>query len=200
MFEVLSTPEPNDTAKAIVSKIRAHCTPSSEAYEKGGDHLILAVADWIENPPEWVHAPWVVAATPEPDEWCMDEKCDHRHWRSGSMPTHKRGAQCPLITTPEPEPSDEPPTREARMNEIVMILTGHSAEQLARFEMEGWNYSWQYAMADKILHSQAVAPAEVTREEIWNVLGPFIGSARIESAIDALESEFRISHRNEAVK
>lgn len=66
-LEVLSTPEPNDMAKAIVQKIRAHCTPSSEAYEKGGDFLIYAVADWIENPPEWVHAPWVAAATPEPE-------------------------------------------------------------------------------------------------------------------------------------
>jgi hypothetical protein len=29
------------------------------------------------------------------DEWCREESCQHRHWRSGSMPTHKRGRDCP---------------------------------------------------------------------------------------------------------
>lgn len=28
-------------------------------------------------------------------EWCMEERCQHRHWRSGSMPTHRRGEDCP---------------------------------------------------------------------------------------------------------
>lgn len=46
------------TVESIVATVRAHCTPSSEAYEKGGDFLIYAVADWIENPPEWVHSTW----------------------------------------------------------------------------------------------------------------------------------------------
>lgn len=39
--------------KAIADQVRANCTPTSEAYEKGGDVLVYAVADWIENPPEW---------------------------------------------------------------------------------------------------------------------------------------------------
>lgn len=43
---------------SIVASIRANCTPSSKAYEAGGDVLIAAVADWIENPPEWVQATW----------------------------------------------------------------------------------------------------------------------------------------------
>jgi hypothetical protein len=47
------------TARDIVDKIRRHCTPSVEAYAQGGDHLIGAVADWIESPPEWVNASWV---------------------------------------------------------------------------------------------------------------------------------------------
>lgn len=38
----------------IVREVRNHCTPSSVAYAAGGDSLIYAVADWIENPPEWV--------------------------------------------------------------------------------------------------------------------------------------------------
>lgn len=52
--------------KAIADQIRANCTPSSEAYDKGGDVLIAAVADWVENPPEWsaFRAP---AALPERD-------------------------------------------------------------------------------------------------------------------------------------
>lgn len=48
------------TARAITEKVRLNCTPSSEAYERGGDFLIREVADWIDNPPEWVKAPWVV--------------------------------------------------------------------------------------------------------------------------------------------
>lgn len=39
--------------KAIADQVRRNCTPSSEAYSKGGDALIYAVCDWIENPPEW---------------------------------------------------------------------------------------------------------------------------------------------------
>lgn len=27
--------------------------------------------------------------------WCMREDCRHRNWRSGSMPTHRRGDDCP---------------------------------------------------------------------------------------------------------
>lgn len=41
--------------KAIADQVRRNCTPSSEAYTKGGDVLIYAVADWIENPPERSH-------------------------------------------------------------------------------------------------------------------------------------------------
>lgn len=48
--------------------------------------------------------------TPQEDEWCREESCQHRHWGSGSMPTHRRGADCP-----EPEPAHEmfPGTTEA---------------------------------------------------------------------------------------
>lgn len=42
----------------IVTAVRQNCTPPNEAYSLGGDHLIAAVADWIENPPDWVNAPW----------------------------------------------------------------------------------------------------------------------------------------------
>ena len=29
------------------------------------------------------------------DEWCYEENCRYRHWRSGNMPTHMRGRECP---------------------------------------------------------------------------------------------------------
>lgn len=32
------------------------------------------------------------------DEWCREETCRYRHWRSGSMPTHKRGSDCPPVS------------------------------------------------------------------------------------------------------
>ena len=46
------------TAADIVTKVRANCTLPSELVLKGGDQIIYAVADWIENPPEWVKASW----------------------------------------------------------------------------------------------------------------------------------------------
>ena len=54
--EVLATADRgNESAwrKAIADQVRRNYTPSGEAYEKGGDALIYAVCDWIENPPEW---------------------------------------------------------------------------------------------------------------------------------------------------
>lgn len=29
------------------------------------------------------------------DEYCRREDCRYRHWRSGPMPTHRRGTECP---------------------------------------------------------------------------------------------------------
>ena len=36
---------------------------------------------------------------PAPDPWCREESCRHRHWRSGDMPTHRRGEGCPAPDT-----------------------------------------------------------------------------------------------------
>jgi hypothetical protein len=52
----------------------------------GHGHLAAdgdVVGGWVE---QWAH---------ECAEWCRSEKCQWRHWRSGSVPTHKRGADCP---------------------------------------------------------------------------------------------------------
>jgi hypothetical protein len=47
------------TAASIVTKVRQNCTITMDAHDRGGDFLIRAVAEWIENPPEWVGASWV---------------------------------------------------------------------------------------------------------------------------------------------
>lgn len=46
----------------------------------------------------------LLALVPEPagSPWCYAEDC--RYWRSGSMPTHERGAHCP---EPTPVSTDE---------------------------------------------------------------------------------------------
>lgn len=46
--------ETTSARSEIAEQVRRHCTPSSEAYTRGGDFMIRAVADWIENPPGWV--------------------------------------------------------------------------------------------------------------------------------------------------
>lgn len=47
-----ASPE-SEWRKAIADQVRRNCSPSHEAYQKGGDALIYAVADWIEHPPAW---------------------------------------------------------------------------------------------------------------------------------------------------
>lgn len=47
-------------AAHIAQRVRSNCTPSAEAYRLGGDRLVYEVADWIENPPEWVTTVWQI--------------------------------------------------------------------------------------------------------------------------------------------
>lgn len=54
------------TVESIAASIRANCTPPAEAYQAGGDALIASVADWIENPPEWVKSTWADQARANP--------------------------------------------------------------------------------------------------------------------------------------
>lgn len=43
--------------------------------------------------------PYAIPTAEQPvDEWCREERCEYRHWASGSMPTHKRGHRCPAPT------------------------------------------------------------------------------------------------------
>ena len=53
-----------ETRRDIAHQVRAHCTPSIEAYERGGDILIAAVADWIASPPPWALSARAVEEAP----------------------------------------------------------------------------------------------------------------------------------------
>lgn len=55
------------------------------------DHVAEVIAALMPEASESVE--WV-AESVDP-EWCYSENCRHRHWRSGSMPTHRLGADCP---------------------------------------------------------------------------------------------------------
>jgi hypothetical protein len=48
----------HEVAADIAARIRANYTASANTYAHGGDFLVEAVADWIENPPEWVDVSW----------------------------------------------------------------------------------------------------------------------------------------------
>lgn len=56
-----------ETVAAIAISVNNNCTPSSEAYTRGGDALIVAVAEWIGSPPEFITSEWarVVRAAKE---------------------------------------------------------------------------------------------------------------------------------------
>lgn len=41
----------------IAEQVRRNCTLDWETVKKGGDALVYAVADWIENPPDWSALP-----------------------------------------------------------------------------------------------------------------------------------------------
>lgn len=64
---VIDVPDPvtREALKTVADAIRRNCTPDWDAYQSGGDALIAAVADWVENPPEWVTS---LRSLPEPAE------------------------------------------------------------------------------------------------------------------------------------
>jgi hypothetical protein len=60
MYRILSVPSStggNDSRDAVheaAEAVRRHATPPSELASPKSDALLIWVADWIENPPEWV--------------------------------------------------------------------------------------------------------------------------------------------------
>lgn len=73
------------------------------------------------------NALWPAAERPdEGDDWCRDENCTWRNWRSGSMPTHRRGKDCPA---PVPV-SDE---AEAEQAAWLKWIHGDGASRLAHY-------------------------------------------------------------------
>lgn len=47
-----------EIVKAIAASIRANCTLDWDIIQQGSDATVYGVADWIENPPEWITTPW----------------------------------------------------------------------------------------------------------------------------------------------
>lgn len=100
-----SQPTAAEVAATIVARVRANCTLDWDIVQKGGDHIVYGVADWIENPPEWVDAPWAertpVQVVPDPPKldpfpWvCHDEDED------GALRLSRQESGCDVF---EPEP------------------------------------------------------------------------------------------------
>lgn len=66
----------SDTYKGHAAQLRAALAPAAPGNDAGGERE---------------------------DEWCREESCRWRHWRSGDMPTHRRGSDCPPAARPGTE-------------------------------------------------------------------------------------------------
>ena len=93
----------NVERQALVSAARA-LAPTYQRPDgvTGVGEVLLACADQIERDgrsaanAEIARLREVIDAYENPtDEWCYEENCRYRHWRSGNMPTHMRGRECP---------------------------------------------------------------------------------------------------------
>lgn len=67
-------------------------------------------------------------------EWCMEERCRHRHWRSGSMPTHRRGEDCPPTAREQIEVEVAVDTEELRHWAARHSDAGHQGVAHALFD------------------------------------------------------------------
>ncbi len=68
----------------LIAEMREYATTLRAGDLPVGAALIERAADRL-----------AALTTPQEDKWCREETCVHRHWRSGSMPTHRRGESCP---------------------------------------------------------------------------------------------------------
>ncbi|URC17686.1 hypothetical protein SEA_TARDUS_71 [Gordonia phage Tardus] len=75
----------SDTLRRLLANPRFQIGPGPRVTLKA----VLAEHDVAEQ----------ILGSLEADEWCKEESCRHRHWRSGAMPTHRRGADCPPRST-----------------------------------------------------------------------------------------------------
>lgn len=72
-------------AEAMSAHLASHPDHDLSAEDVVGNALMRArLNDATPSDPPQVERPW-----------CYEESCAHRHWRSGSMPTHRRGTSCP---------------------------------------------------------------------------------------------------------
>lgn len=76
---------------SLIERIRAGLPLWKYKVDPEADALMSALDALLSQP----------TPTAEPDEWCREEKCQYRHWRSGGLgTTHKRGAGCPAPADP----------------------------------------------------------------------------------------------------
>lgn len=76
-------------------------------------------------------------------EWCYAENCRYRHWRSGDMPTHRKGEHCPRdiadhmagLHWTELYPSDDPEVWSHTTGQYVIVRwNGDPTAQLQIFK------------------------------------------------------------------
>jgi hypothetical protein len=134
-----------------------------------------------------------LAATPqpEPDEWCREETCRYRHWRSGSIPTHTRGTNCPAPSVPDDE-------REWLVESLASELAGEFQHLSWPNVDESVKKGMRQYVKDEILPLLAHRPQpEVSHDDIAAVLDWLIDlpeSTRLVLARELL-ARFRIERR-----
>lgn len=81
-------------SKALIEEARDWAERALPPSPWADNHIALRLASALE------------AEIAEADPYCREEACQYRHWTSGTMPTHRRGAGCP-----EPQPGGSCATR-----------------------------------------------------------------------------------------
>jgi hypothetical protein len=66
--------------------------------------LAMAAMGAMQSIPSRLLADCAAPSESDLDPWCREEPCRYRHWRSGPMPTHRRGSECP---TPAPTEGEQ---------------------------------------------------------------------------------------------
>lgn len=95
-FEVIEDWQNLNTPEASVQRWARYVRGNDgRTFEQSvTQHIVDRSGSWFPTQPPLKGA----VASDQEDPWCREERCRHRHWRSGSMPTHRRGADCPPTT------------------------------------------------------------------------------------------------------
>lgn len=82
-----------ETAEAALARVEA--LAKIQATSLRAAHRADMARNWLDVLAIIERAALAQPATDEGGQWCRREDCRHRHWRSGDMPTHRRGDDCP---------------------------------------------------------------------------------------------------------